>query len=213
MNEENIKLQRVQRSSKVASIISRILFIICMVATNLALLTGIIMITNREAIDQQILESAKNPENMAPNARIKLSLGPVQFASVTREDLESGNLASTVTGNLTSDIPAVQKFFDDNKNSLSLAYGLYCIVMAFAIAILTLALFFIYSAFNVINKEGNPFADKVIKKILVSMIAISVALALSAGVGFGVLGGFLTWVIYTILDYGRTLKIQADETL
>ena len=213
MNEENIKLQRVQKSSKAASIVSKILFILCMVATVLALLTGILMIANRESIDKQILESAKQGQSVNASGRVDLKLGPVQFASVTPEDLENGNLANAVAGDLTSDIPALQTFFDENKDSFSVVYGVYCLGMSLAIAVLTLALYFIHSAFSVINKEGNPFADKVLKKILVSMIAISVALAFTAGMGFGILGGFLTWVIYTILDYGRTLKIQSDETL
>jgi ABC-type transport system involved in cytochrome c biogenesis permease subunit len=213
MNEENIKLQRVQRSCKVAGIVSRILFIFTMVASVLVLLTGILMIANRESLDKQILESAKQGQNVKANGRVDLKLGPVQFASVTQEDLDNGRAASAVAGDLTSDIPALQTFFDENKDSISTVYGLYCIGMFFPIAILTFALFFIHSAFNVIKKEGNPFADKALKKILVSMIAISVTLAFTAGVGSGVLGGFLTWVIYTILDYGRTLKIQADETL
>jgi len=213
MNEENIKLQRVQKSSKAASIVSKILFICCMVATVLALITGIVMIANRENIDKQILESAKQGQNVSATGRVDLKLGPVQIASVSAEDLENGRVASAVAGDLTSDVPALQAFFDENKDSLSVVYGMYCIGMSVAIAVLTFALFFIHSAFNVINKEGNPFADKALKKILVSMIAISVALAFTSGMGFGILGGFLTWVIYTILDYGRTLKIQSDETL
>ena len=213
MNEENIKLQRVQKSSKVASIVSRILFFCCMVSTVLCLITGIVMIANREEFDRQIVESAKSGHNVNANGRIDLKLGPVSLASVTEEDLENGQLAAAVAGNMTSDVPALQQFFDDNKDSVSLVYGVYCIGMSFAIAVLTFALYFIYSAFSIINKEGNPFADKVLKKILISMIAISVALAFTAGMGFGILGGFLTWVIYTILDYGRTLKIQVDETL
>ena len=213
MNEENIKLQRVQKSCKAASIVSRVLFFCCMVASVLTLIAGIVMIANRENFDKQIIESAKQGQNVSANGRVDLKLGPVKFASVTSEDLENGNVATAVAGNLTSDVPALQEFFDENKDSVSTVYGVYCIGMFFPIAVLTFALFFIHSAFDVIRKEGNPFADKALKKILVSMIAISVTLAFTAGMGFGVLGGFLTWVIYTILDYGRTLKIQSDETL
>ena len=81
------------------------------------------------------------------------------------------------------------------------------------IAILTVAMFLFRSVFTIILEEGNPFSDKVIKRILISMIIISVVLIFTSGVGFGVLGGFLTWVIYTILDYGRSLKTLSDETL
>ena len=215
MNEENIKLQRVHKSSKIAAVISKVLFIFCMVACTLALITGIVMIANRNNIDRQIEESAQKAKAEAklPGEKVDIKMGPVTVASVTAEDVEDGKLATAVAGRMTSDVPAVQEFFNENQNSLSLIYGLYCIVMAFMIAILTVALYFIHSAFAIIVKEGNPFADKVLKKILVSFIGISVVLAFSAGLGFGALGGFLTWVVYTIMDYGRTLKIQADETL
>ena len=215
MNEENIKLQRVQKSSKIAAVISKILFICTMVACGLALITGIVMIANRDNIDRQIQESAENAKTEAklPGEKVDIKMGPVTVASVTAEDIEDGKLATAVAGRMTSDVPAVQEFFNENDNSLSLVYGLYCIVMSFMIAILSVALYFIHSAFAIIVKEGNPFADKVLKKILVSFIGISVVLAFAAGFGFGVLGGFLTWVVYTIMDYGRTLKIQSDETL
>ncbi|MCR4815502.1 MAG: hypothetical protein K5879_11835 [Lachnospiraceae bacterium] len=215
MNEENIKLRRVQKSCKAASIISKILFFCCMAGCGLALITGIVMIVNRESIDRQIEESAQQAKTEAklPDEKVDIKMGPVTVASVTAEDIENGKLATAVSGRMTSDIPQVQEFFNENENSLSLVYGLYCITMSFMIGILTFALYFIHSAFAIIVKEGNPFADRVIKRILVSFIVISVVLAGTAGLGFGVLGGFLAWVVYTIMDYGRTLKIQSDETL
>ena len=41
--------------------------------------------------------------------------------------------------------------------------------------------------------------------------------ALTFGTGFqsnaGIISGLVTWVVYNVLDYGKTLQIQADETL
>ena len=31
--------------------------------------------------------------------------------------------------------------------------------------------------------------------------------------GLDVLFALLTWVVYTVLDYGKTLQVQSDETL
>ena len=69
------------------------------------------------------------------------------------------------------------------------------------------------SVFALIRKEDNPFTDNVIKRVLIVMIVLSGILFLTSGVSLGVLCGILTWVVYTILDYGKTLQIQADETL
>ena len=211
MNEENIKLQRVQRSCKVAQKVSFILFMITMVSCVICLITGIVMIANHENFDAQINQASNEGKIVQyPDGGIKLNLGPVNVADIDKNDIEK---TQNFTNNLHSDIPALQEFFEENQNSLSLMYGFYLLGMTLMIAILTVALYLFYTIFSMILKEGNPFADKVMKRILVSMIIISVVLALTAGIGFGALCGFLTWVIYTILDYGRSLKTLSDETL
>ena len=67
--------------------------------------------------------------------------------------------------------------------------------------------------FKIIEEEETPFSDKVLKNLLVSLLIIDVIVAMSAGIGFGALAGLITWALYTIMDYGRTLQIQSDETL
>ena len=69
------------------------------------------------------------------------------------------------------------------------------------------------SVFGLIMKEDSPFTDKVIKRIVIVLLAVSAVMLLTTGMAFGVLGAIITWVVYTILDYGKTLQIQSDETL
>ncbi len=211
MNEENAKLQKVVRSCKAAKTVSTILFFITMVATTICLITGIVMIANHEKFDAEFNQSiAEGKISIRPDGGFKVNFGSVDVAEFDENDVKAALPASQ---KITSDIPALQEFFDENSDSYSVVYGFYLLGMTVMIAILTVAMFLFRSVFTIILEEGNPFSDKVIKRILISMIIISVVLIFTSGVGFGVLGGFLTWVIYTILDYGRSLKTLSDETL
>ena len=187
MSTENEKLSRVKTSCKAASIVSKILFMICIVGTTVTLVTSIVMFFNREKFDNEF-ETA-NEENFL------------------------GSMGNVAVGNIQSDVPALEKFLEENSDSPSLAIAIYLLPMSLGCAMLSVAMYFFSSIFNIILKEGNPFDDKVIKRVLISMILLTAVLAFSAGGGFAVLGGLVTWVIYTILDYGRVLKIQSDETL
>ncbi len=212
MNEENAKLQKVQRSCKAAQIVSTILFFVSMVATVICLVTGIVMIANHEEFDQQMNQAISEGKVIRqPDGGLKLNLGPVQVAEFGEKDLS--NTPHPTSQNLTSDIPALQEFFEENGDSYSVLYGFYLLFMTVITAILTVAMHLFRSIFAIILKEGNPFCKKVMKRVLISMIIISVVIGCTAGVGFGILCGFLTWVFYTILDYGRSLKTLSDETL
>ena len=81
------------------------------------------------------------------------------------------------------------------------------------IAVCAVLMKLISGTFAIIEKEDNPFTDKVIKRVTVVMIIVSAFLFFTAGASFGILGGLVTLVVYSILDYGKTLQIQSDETL
>ena len=210
MNEENIKLQKVRKSCKAANIVARILMILTIVGCTIAIITGIIMFVNHDYFDDQINRAiAEGNSVKGVDNKVNIKFGPFTVASLTPEELSN----VLPKDKLTSDIPALENYFRENEDSYSLLYGVYLFGVGLVIGILAFALSIIASMFTVILKEGNPFSDKVVKKMLVSMIIISVVLGLTTGLGFGVIGGFITWVVYTIMDYGRTLKIQSDETL
>ena len=107
----------------------------------------------------------------------------------------------------------MRKFFDENKDSYSLVIGIYLLGASLICLILTFAVWLISTVFDIILKEGNPFADNVPKRILTSMIILTVIIAMTSGIGFAVLLGITTWAVYTIMDYGKLLRIQSDETL
>jgi hypothetical protein len=45
------------------------------------------------------------------------------------------------------------------------------------------------------------------------MIVLSAVMLFTVSAGFAALGAITTWVVYTIMDYGKTLQVQSDETL
>ena len=212
MSEESIKLQKVQKSCKVAKTISLVVTILSIVSCVICLITGIVFLANHEKIDADFAQAeAEGKVVQQSDGGIKLNVGPFKVADFDQSDkADAEHVRNQV---LTSDIPALESFFEETKDSMAVLYGVYLLVMSVMIAILAVALYMFHRIFAIILEEGNPFSGKVMKRVLISLIFISVVLAFTAGFGFGALGGFLTWVVYTILDYGRTLKTLSDETL
>lgn len=205
MNEENVKLARIKKSSKVAHAVSKTLFIVSMVACVITLVTGLVLFFGRDKFDPQIKEAlAANPEK----ANATIGFGNIKVATV-----EDGNFVLDEAMRWTSDVPALETFFRNNDDSPAFTLGLYLMFISLLIAFVTFCLYLISSVFALLHKEGNPFDKKVIKRIMVTMIILSAILLTTSGMGLGILCGLLTWVVYTILDYGRLLKTQSDETL
>jgi len=200
MNEENKKLANVKKSCKSAKIVSKIMLIAMIVGTVLAFSSGIVLIGQREKIDQQIAASDNQ------NLNVELSVGPITLGS-----FENGEFSPSDP--IESDVPALNDYFEANSDSPSLVMGFYLILISSVLAFTAIAFALITSVFDIIVKEGNPFSDKAVKRTLIAMIILSIIVGSTAGLGFGVLLGFLTWVIYAIMDYGRALKLLSDETL
>ena len=194
--EESIKITRIKKSCKVGKTVSNILFIICIVGSICALAAGIFIfsmgkefdVTVEQAIDAGYITEG---DSMGTSAIVHISLFD--------------------TDNLHSDIPSWQAAIDDHPYAVS--YGATCFFLAVSCAVIAVMMKLISGIFAMIIKEDTPFTDKVIKRVTIVMIAVSAALFLTTGTAFGILGGIITWVVYTILDYGKTLQIQSDETL
>lgn len=202
MNEESKKLKNIRTSCKAAKIVSKIIMIALIVGTVLTILSGIVLIAGRQNMDDKIREAASSGQKIT----VEMKVGPFVFGRFVDGEF-------IATEKIDSDIPALKAFFDENADSPSLLMGFYAILIGFVLAVSSVAFFFITSIFDIVVKEGNPFTSKVIKRTLIAMIILTLIVGSNGGLGFGILMGFLTWVIYTILDYGRVLQIQSDETL
>jgi len=113
--------------------------------------------------------------------------------------------------NIHSDIPALQKAIDDHPYAFK--YGTVCAGAAILCAVVAVMMKLVGSVFALIKTEDSPFTDKIIKRVTIVLGITSAILLLTSGAGYGVLGALVTWVVYTIMDYGKTLQVQADETL
>ena len=153
-------------------------------------------------MDEKILQAAASGQKI----NVDMKFGPFVFGRFVDGEF-------IATEKIDSDVPALKAFFEENADSPSLFLGFYITLMSSVFIVSAVAFFFITSVFDIVVKEGNPFTGKVIKRTLIAMIILTVIVGSNGGLGFGILMGFLTWVIYTILDYGRVLQIQSDETL
>ena len=222
MNEENTKLARIQKSTKIANVISRIFMIFAIVGCTICVIIGVLFLTNPDKYDKMIEKELATKdeyiyidededEDAANAVEYEIQLEDnhrIKLVNVDIDDIEK--LKNT---ELESSVPALQNYFDEHEGSISLSLGLYILLAGVACGVLAASLGLISSVFAIILKEGNPFSDKVMKRVVIAMIILSVVIALTSGFGFAILLGFITWVIYTILDYGRTLKTLSDETL
>ncbi len=197
MNEENIKINKIKRSCGIGKKVALIMCIICICGCVLSAAAGFALIGNYNNMESTIAQAAE--EGRFDSSRI--SIGTARMINIEGIDPEDWE----------SDIPAVQEAL--NNRPYTIVYGGYCLGISACIALCAVLMKLISSTFAIIEKEDTPFTDKVIKRVTVVMIVVSGFLFMTAGAAFGVLGALVTWVVYNVLDYGKTLQIQSDETL
>ena len=194
--EETVKIEKIKKSCNVGKKVSNILCIVLIVGCVLALAGGIWIFTQGRQFDDMVAEGIASGIITTGD-----DVGSVKLIHIEAID------ASTIH----SDVPALQEAIDDHPYAIS--YGMTLLATAGFMAVAAVLVKLVSSVFGLIMKEDSPFTDKVIKRIVVVLLAISAVMFLTSGMAFGVLGAIITWVVYTILDYGKTLQIQSDETL
>ena len=196
MNEENVKLEKIKKSCRFGKKIATILCIVAIVGCVCAMVGGIALLANSERFEPEFVKYVEEGKIDTSNGIGKVSGISIQGINV--DDWKS-------------DIPALQKALTERPYTT--VYGIYCIIVSLSIAVCSLMVKLLSSVFELIEKEDTPFTDAVIKRVTIVMIVISGFLLLTAGAAFGILGGLVTWVVRTVMDYGKTLQIQSDETL
>ncbi len=204
MNQENIKLNRIKKSSHVAGIVTRIVFILCVVASMILIVTSIVMIADRTNMNEQIKAGIEG----ANDVDVTKKVGPVNV-HLLRFSKDSFDI--TKYQRIESSIPALEKALSDTPYSLTLGFTL--LTAGLNVVLLAIAMFQLYSVFDIIGKEDSPFTQRVLKKLLFALIVIDIVIAFTAGLGTAAVAGLVTWALYTIMDYGRLLQTQSDETL
>ena len=194
--EENIKLERIKKSCGVGEKVTMIFCIIAIVGCVLSLIAGFTILNMGKDFDAKFAAW-----NEYGHMSVGNSIGGIKMLHINLEDPSS----------LESDIPAISEAIKDHPYAVEVS--MFAFVAAMLTAIMAVLFKLIGSVFSLIRKEDNPFTDKVIRRIVIVMTVLSVIIFFSSGMGYGILVGILTWVVYTVLDYGRTLQIQSDETL
>ena len=197
MNEENVKLAKIKKSCKTGKLISTILCIVAIAGCVLSLIGGISILAMGRNFDNAVEQAIEDGT---------ITTGSNNIGAVRAVNIDLGNVSS-----LHSDIPAIQEAIDDHPYSIM--YGSYVLAVSLITVITAVMMKLISSVFALIEKEDTPFNDNVIKRVTIVMIVISGFLLMTSGAALGILSGLVTWAVHTILDYGKTLQIQSDETL
>lgn len=194
MNEMEMKLEKIRKSAGAGEKACRILLIICIVAFTLTLISGISVLAMGDKFDEKLDEAniTEEQEDEIMSAKMfSISIGEIR--------------------DIHSDIPALRNAIDDHP--MSVACGVFMLLVSFSVLVMCVVFKVVGDTFGLIKTEPSPFTDRIRKRVLVVMIIFTVLLASALGGGFALLGAFVTWLVYTILDYGKTLQVQADETL
>ena len=197
MNEENVKIGRIKKSCHAGKIVSNILCIFFAIGFLASVIGGAMTFAEGKEFDERIQLSEErgyidNADRIGAARLFNINLG-------------------IVPENIESDIPAVQEALADHPRSVM--WGSYMLILGLAFAVVAVLSKLVSSIFSLIEKETTPFSDRVKKRVTIAMIITTVILFLTTGTPFGLLFILLTWVVRSVLEYGKTLQIESDETL
>ena len=173
--EEMEKIAKIKKSSKTGKVISLIMCIICIVGCVCALIGGIAILGMGREFDDTIQRGIEQGVVTTGD-----SVGSVQLVNINIGD----------PTDIHSDVPAIQEAIDDHPYAIK--FGTEMFIIAVSLAIVAVLLKLVNGVFDLICKEDSPFTDKVIKRTLIVLIAISVLMFFTAGAALGVLGAIVT---------------------
>ena len=194
--EENVKIAKIKKSCSVGKKVSAILSIVAIVGFVCSIIASVTIFSMGKEFDAKVQQGIEAGVISTEN----------EFGSVKIIDFNVGEIKKIHT-----DVPALQKILDEQPYSIT--YGIYCFLVSWLCAVCIVILKLTGSVFDLIIKENTPFTDKVIKRVVIVMIVLSAVMLFTVSAGFAAMGAIVTWVVYTIMDYGKTLQIQSDETL
>lgn len=195
MNLEE-KISKIKKSCNVGEIVTNVLCILAIVGCVLAFIAGGYIFSMGREFDEQMKQA-----EAAGYVTTGTSIGAVKIADVELIDVSD----------IETSIPAFEAAIEDHPYCF--AYSIFVFTMAVVALLLAIMMKVISKTFALIKNEETPFTDKVIRRVVAVLIAVTVIAALSSGLGAAIVLGIITWVVYTILDYGKLLQIQSDETL
>lgn len=194
--EENVKLEKIKKSCNTGEKVTNVIFVIAVVCSIICLIMITLIANKTDEFEAWVQKGIDAGYITTEN-----SIGSVSTINISILDPNTIHSDSQVIRNVLETKP------------YSVIFIMYCLFGCFIFIVLAVMIKLIGSVFRIIREEDNPFTDKAIRRIVTVMIAASIVMFFSPGTVYGVMGLIITWVVYTIMDYGKTLQIQADETL
>jgi len=190
MNEQEIKLEKVKKSCRIAKNVTRVFLIILLVAVGIMIFASLACVGYKDEINKGATQEYGydfEADFSEASRALEMSSGLLTVRFDTQTDLESGNIAGAVV------------------KVLACAACL-CLVMGIVFGLL-------FSIFKTLENGESPFSAQILKKLKTMFIVITVIMGLFMGVGLSMISGLVLWCIYCILDYGCVLQRDVDETL
>ena len=194
--EENVKLSKIKKSCGTGEKVTKAFFIIALVLSLLCLVATLMIACRSDAFEAWV---QKGIESGIITTESSIGTASAFNISIMNPD------------NIQSDVQAIRDVLQTHPYSL--IFIIYSIAGFFILLVFAIMMKLVSRVFRIIKEEENPFTDKTIRCIVTVMIVASIVMFFTPGTVYGILGLVITWVVYTILDYGKTLQIQADETL
>lgn len=185
MNEQNERLEVMKKRCRTSAKIVGIIQIITIVGVVLSIVGAFICFTQKDMINDHLASA-------------------VESGQVTVENLRIGS------GVFHFMVDYTQAF---KEGMYAVPMGFNCIFSAVMCFIVTFALGLFKDIFKELSGEVMPFSEKILGKLKYAFIMLIAALLVFVGIGPAVVGALLMWCIYSILEYGKALEIEIDETL
>lgn len=184
MNENNIKIQRLQKNSSIALILVTVVKIFLIINAFVLFVTGSFMIWMSDIFDENFAEASA-------------STGQEFFTEIH------------IDGGLVSGLIDVKR----NSESLSAGLGINLLAAAVLIFFNAVVMHFVAKVFKALGKSDSPFRPEVVNNIRIVFVLISILLVLQSGFFVGAIVALSLWCIFLIFEYGCELQRQSDETL
>ena len=185
MIEYNNKLEVIKNRCRTSAKVTGILRIFSIIGMIGSLVGTIICFAQREAINTQLAEQVASGKLTVDS--LKLGGSGLNLVIDYAKAFEEGDYANPVI--------------------------ISCIVAVIVCAAVMVILSLFKKIFTDLSVEETPFSESVMGRLKTSFIIMTVVLTLFVGIGPGLIGGLFLWCVYSILDYGKVLQTEVDETL
>lgn len=154
MSENNLKIEKIQKSSKIAQQVTNVVKIICIVGAVIAFLTGCIIVGLKEPVNRELQKAI---ESGALNEEEILSMGDGN-AIIFQDLLEDGYIAETL--------------------------GVEVIVVGVIAACMAVVLHFVGKVFKDFQDSYTPFTQGILKNLKIAFVLLTIfTLRSSLGIG------------------------------